>query len=280
LRNDSTTLTINDFINAFGSQEGSELFLLFDQDFDNSVNSKEFINIYFGLFREKLILKASLDNKDKSIKKLNIVISMVFIPFTLFIALSFLGHNQTFSNIFGKMLSIFIPLSFIFKSVIEEIFQSIIFIFTVRPFDIGDLITVDGKDYEVREMGLLYTTLISDSRFFHFSNEYLRKKPIVNLRKSKYVTEIYEQHFHNKSCLEKIPLIRLKIKEFLKENSKMYDKTFSISNYRFDAKNTIRITISIQLHCSYQNIKAINQRKDNFSIFLYNTVKELNIESI
>ncbi|TBU20707.1 putative mechanosensitive ion channel protein [Hamiltosporidium tvaerminnensis] len=278
ISNGKEFLDVNDFKYYFGNQDGEDMFRMFDIDNSLSVTKDEFVSCYVSLFKEKQKLQSSLNENDECMKKLAIVLTFLAVVIASFLFFVTLGAKSQFTTIFGTLTGFVLPLSFVFGPVLSEMFQSILFIFSVRPFDIGDKITVGGSHYEVREMGLLYTTLTSDSRYHNFPNEKLRKEPVINLRKSMYITETYTKKFDYNSCKEKLDELSNEISKFLKENPKKYKSDFSISDYEILEKDVLKVEIRIKLSCPYQDIKAAKERKDFFTLFLHETIIRLGIE--
>ncbi|KAM0677478.1 hypothetical protein BDAP_001979 [Binucleata daphniae] len=277
VRNETTYLTIDDFVYYFGEEDGENMFMLFDENRDNNVTKDEFIHCYIGLYKEKKMLKTSLNENDQALKKLELIFMLIFYPVAFFLAFVVLGQSSLFKNLLSGFLGIFLPATFIFGSVLADMFQSIIFIFNVRPFDIGDCISVNGKTYIVHEMGLLYSTLLSDSRFHNFPNETLRKTPVINLRQSIWITEEFEQTYDYESCKDKLDELRAEIKQFLKKNKKQYKQDFNVGEFVFTKGNAVKIKITVKLACPYQDIKGASDRKDRFTLFLHETLNRLSI---
>ncbi|KAM0673555.1 hypothetical protein GVAV_002930 [Gurleya vavrai] len=278
LRENAKELTVDDFNYFFGEEDGDNMFSLFDENFDNSVNKEEFKKCYFGLYKEKLILKKSLSANDNSLNKLDLVLTIIFIPLAGFLACIACGQSSAFSSVLGSFLGVFLPATFIFGAVLSEMFQSIIFIFQVRPFDVGDFISVLDKIYEVQEMGLLYSTLLSDSRSHNFPNEILRKNPVVNLRKSKWITEKFDLKLVYESCKDKIDDLKKEVSSFLKKNKKEFKQDMAFSGFEFCGVNGLKFEITIKLSCPYQDIKGAKERKDKFRMFLHEAIDKLDIK--
>lgn len=74
---------------------------------------------------------------------------------------------------------------FAIQDTITDISKSVIFLFFVRPFEIGDVITVDGKGYCVMKIGFLTTTLKGDQdAIVYAKNSSLNGAIIANSRRS------------------------------------------------------------------------------------------------
>ncbi|KAF7682617.1 Mechanosensitive ion channel protein 10 [Astathelohania contejeani] len=270
-------LVIEDFKYFFGVTEGEKMFDMFDVNHDEYVSKEEFIKNYVKIFNEKTILRRSLSEKDSCMHKLSIVLEIIFMLIGSFFAFVILGHNETYKSLLGSFAGVVLPLSFVFGSVLSDVFQSILFIFSVRPFDIGDMITINGKTYVVVEMGLLYSTLTSDSKYYNFPNDILRKNPVTNLRRSDYVVERFNQSYEISSAKDKINLLQKKIDDYLEKYPKLFKPVCEINQFEVVGGNTLKLNISIILNCKYQDVKGVNVRRDMFVLFLDEVIKELGI---
>lgn len=270
------SLSIDDFKNFLGEEKGIDLFNLFDTNHDNKVVKEEFINIYNTINNEKKILDNSIKNHDDSYYKLKGIMLIIFIPLALYLSISSLGHQEFAINTFGVVCGIFIPVSFIFRKVASELFESIVFTFCVRPFDIGDHIVFSKKRFEVIEMGLLHTLLYADEKFYSVPNIKLKKIKIVNLRKSEFISLKINQYYENDIDKDKLIKLKREIANFLKENYKSYRPDFHLGKYHFK-KDEVKIKINIKILAHYNDIKAFKKKRDSFIEFLYEKTKELGI---
>ncbi|EJW02253.1 hypothetical protein EDEG_03313 [Edhazardia aedis USNM 41457] len=272
-----TELVLDDFIYFFGRSDGLQLFNVFDGNKDGSISQEEFVSVYTFLFRERKKLRAALHENDATLKKLRFVMYCITVPLVIYLLSPRLENDAKTKKIMAEMLTGGMALTFIFGKVLGDLFMSILFIFGVRPFDVGDYVTVKNKDYEVHEMGLLYTTLISDSKFHNFPNNVLSSEAIVNLRKSSFITETCEYTYVYSTCKDKIDQLKQAISDFLLTNAKMYKKDYELYDFQFKPDDKVSFKVSIKLNCPYQDIKSAKQRKDNFSVWYKEKLDEMGI---
>ncbi|EPR79538.1 MscS-Like mechanosensitive ion channel [Spraguea lophii 42_110] len=273
-------LSISDFMRIFGSEEGEEMFYLFDEDRSGFVSKEEFVKRYLSLFKEKQILRLALIENAQGMFKLKLIIYILAIPIATFLVFTCIGRKSVFTAGLNMVTTgIIFPLSFIFGNMLSDIFQSLIFIFIIRPFDIGDKIEVSKNEYTVYEMGLLYSTLICDSKFHNISNEILRKEPITNLRRSKYITEEFKNKFSYDSVIGKLQKLEDEIDKFLASHRKIYNKKSEIRDINITDQGTaLELIISIKLLCPYQEVQEAKIRKNVITLELHKIIKSLEIE--
>ncbi|ELQ76496.1 Small Conductance Mechanosensitive Ion Channel (MscS) Family [Trachipleistophora hominis] len=267
-------LTLDDFRKFFGTSNGTKIFGLFDIDENNEVTRDEFTKRYNSLFMEKKQLDLALVQNSYNLYKFDCLLSAIIVPAVLFSTFIVLGAQSEFQNFFKSIGALLLSLSFAFSKLASDTFQSLIFVFFIRPFDIGDIIEIGGKTYVVSDLGLLYSTLLSDSRYETFPNELLRNSSIKNLRKSTHVTAKFEYCFKYDDY-SKLDKLKEMISSFLLENPTKYHEQFDINHFEILNENKMKFTIQIVLSCPYQETRTIVERKDKFAIFVHECVKKL-----
>lgn len=277
MRGRKPALTLDDFRYHFGPTDGTRIFTLFDIDENSEVSREEFTRRYSSLLTEKAQLDTALLSNSSSIRKLDIVISLIIYPVTIALTLFCIDAHEKFANIFRFLTAILLSVSFAFSAVVSSTFQSIIFVFFVRPFDIGDIIEYDGKTFYVSDLGLLYSTFLSDSRYETVPNDELRKKSIKNFRKSTHATVkyTYSVPFSN---LSRIDSIKERINTFLLDNPTKYQESCRIINISHSTAETVEFTIEIVVSCPYQEMHTLEERKDRFSVFVMKEMDKMGIK--
>lgn len=272
----SESLVISDFQKHFGRPDGKKIFALFDIDENDSVSKEEFFKRYQSLLKEKELLDNALNANDTSIKKLDIICSIILFPLTFVFILFCLDAYSKFEGAFKLISAILLSVSFAFSSVVSSVFQSIIFVFFVRPFDIGDVIEYENKMFTVADLGILYSTLIYDSTYETIPNDKIRDKGIKNLRKSSHVTVNY-QYQTSETDFERIGALKEKIDNFLQENTVRYHEKCRIYNFCQLTNSEVKFSIQIIISCRYQELQTLEDRKDKFALFILNSTKEMNL---
>lgn len=59
------------------------------------------------------------------------------------------------SQVWITLTSVIVAFSFIFKEAASNLYQSILFLFTIHPLDVGDALLIDTVYYKVRHHKLL-----------------------------------------------------------------------------------------------------------------------------
>ena len=175
-------ILLENFRPYFESEEDAlAAFKLFDVNDDGSIQLPELIAVIMKSFREKRALIAALNDLNSVVEHLNQILYW-FSGFATFLAaLPILGI--TFASVVS-LSSLFLGLSFIFGNTAKSTFDAIIFIFVHHPFDAGDRVFIDDKNYVVHEMGLLYTSFNEAGKIVYIPNSFLSGRIITNVRRS------------------------------------------------------------------------------------------------
>lgn len=200
----------------------------------------------------------------------------IFFAVSLAFAIAWLWnvHSDVGTSVAG-IAAFLIPMNFIFGSVLSEMFESLIFSLFIRPFDVGDLITIDNKVYKVINFGLLYSRLELNGKNITVSNFLIRKTFVANLMLSKYMEETYVLKLDYNSCKDKLDVLKDKISKFLVLNKKIYCEEFDIFDLEFYGYDVVHLKIVIRLITFCASTRIARKRKDTFTLFLHDVTKEM-----
>ena len=78
-----------------------------------------------------------------------------------------------------------LSLSFVFSNTIRNLFEAVVFLFHVHPYDIGDAVRINGVYYVVEELALLHNVMRRwDGERVSFSVANLVRTDVVNITRS------------------------------------------------------------------------------------------------
>jgi hypothetical protein len=275
----SDMLKKEDCDKIFGPVETKRIYKLFDKNNDNSITALEFVSVYYGVIREKYFLNKALLQKNSLFDKLSMILSIICIPLGFFISISILGYAKHFSNLMSVISGVILSLSFIFSSVVGELFRSLIFIFLVRPYEAGDYLRIDGKIYIVNELGLLYSSFLVDSLITYVQNITLMSKNIVNYRLSDVEEKGYKYKFMMKMFREKQSLLNKHIRDRLNKNTRIYMGKYDITNYKMLSDGFMEVEILIYFKINFQYIKGLTHNEDEFAFVLDDIFKIIGLQT-
>lgn len=256
--------------------DAPEMFSLFDFDRNNQVTKYEFVKRYITIFNERDSLRKALEHNSANMLKINVLISSLFIPFIVFILLALTGQIPKLSDSFTIAGLVVFPFTFAFKSVIEEIFTSVIFVFFVKPFDYGDIFLIDSDRYEVLNIGILYSDFRLNQKFITLKNTFFNSARIFNLRKSEFLTNLYTFKFDYKSYKQNEEKFTNKLDEYFQKTP---SSSYRLGNYKI-AQNTITIDVESKIVIPYQEIDTIDERNDSLTLFINDLITQIGIQQV
>ncbi|EQB62360.1 small-conductance mechanosensitive channel protein [Vairimorpha apis BRL 01] len=186
--------------------------------------------------------------------------------------MSILGNTKHLTAIFTIITGCFFSLSFVFGPVIGDLFKSIIFIFLVKPFEVGDIIEFDGLTYVVEEPGLMYSTLKHDSLMTIVHNNKIMDKNIINYRISEFIEKNYEFRFNIYFYKNNINIIKQSIKKLLRKYSYTFEEKFFLNNIHLLDNNNIIVCIKVKAHLHSVNYE---EEIDKFGIELSQLINNI-----
>ncbi|CAK7329439.1 unnamed protein product [Dovyalis caffra] len=171
-------------------------------------------NWVVNAFRERRALALTLNDTKTAVNKLHQMINVAVGIVIIVISLVILGIAK--SKFFVLLGSQILVVSFIFGNTAKTLFESIIFLFVIHPFDVGDRCEIDGVQLIVEEMNILTTFFLrADNQKVLYPNSVLASKPIGNYYRSPDMGDSVEFHIHISTPPEKISLMKQRITSYI-----------------------------------------------------------------
>ena len=99
------------------------------------------------MVRERRALAMSLTDTKTAVKKLHRIVDVVVGVVIIIIAMLILGLTTT--HLLLLVSSQLVLVVFIFGNTCKTVFEAIVFLFVMHPFDVGDRCVVDGNQVKV-----------------------------------------------------------------------------------------------------------------------------------
>ncbi|KAI5189172.1 mechanosensitive ion channel protein 4/5/6/7/8/9/10 [Nematocida minor] len=230
--------------------------------------------------REKYAVKRSLVQMDKALLRVSHFITGSIFVFAAIALLSpTISANDVVKGVFGT----FFGLGFIFQTSVKNAIDSVIFLFIVHPYDIGDRIRVEIDKEElnmvVSELNVFSTVFYEwNGSKIYIPNHVLLQKSIVNVRRSGLMAEniVFQVSFD--TVPEKIQHLKTEITKFIKKHPKDFSPYFMFNYHALEDTNKLHLKIYLQHATNWQNYEAYLQRKAKFIMFLKQAISEQKIE--
>ncbi|KAE8681126.1 hypothetical protein F3Y22_tig00111342pilonHSYRG00191 [Hibiscus syriacus] len=166
-------------------------------------------------FREQRALTLTLNNTKTAVNRLHRVVD-ILVGIIIVVILALILEIAT-SKVLVFISSQLLLVAFIFGNTCKTVFEAIIFIFIMHPFDVGDRCEIDGFQMIVEEMNVLTTVVLRyDNQKIIIPNSVLATKAIHNYYRSQDMGDAFEFCIHVKTPAEKIGLIKKRILSFVR----------------------------------------------------------------
>lgn len=281
----SEGITMRSFYPYFKSNyiAAKEAFSLFDKDGNGTIDLFEMQSVIMAIYRDKRDLNASLNDLSNALGQLNLILYGFSIFVTFIFALPTFGVSLTSIIPFSTF---FVGLSFIFGGSAKTTFDCIIFIFVNHPFDsgmllsnyIGDLVTIDGINYQVQELSLLVTTFQLDGKLVYIPNSILSNKPIINIRRSSDLTDFIMIVVEFATPEEIIKKLHDNLCELVKNHPSRFKGTGTMDMIEIGADGKVTYRFSLRHKGNWQNGAMRWSSRTFFMFALKRNMEELGIK--
>ncbi|KAH7307637.1 hypothetical protein KP509_22G069800 [Ceratopteris richardii] len=112
-------------------------------------------NFAVHVVRERRVLSLALNDAKTAVNKLHRIVDVIVGIIILIVCLLVLGLTTT--HLLVVVSSQLLLVGFIFGNTCKNVFEAIVFLFVMHPFDVGDRCVIDGTQLVVEEMNILST---------------------------------------------------------------------------------------------------------------------------
>ncbi|KAK7280608.1 hypothetical protein RJT34_25673 [Clitoria ternatea] len=232
-----------DLMRFMQEDEATKTMSLFEGASDTGKISKSALkNWVVNAFRERRALALTLNDTKTAVNKLHRMIKFLVAILILVIWLLILGIATTKFLLF--VLSQLVLVAFVFGNTCKTIFESLIFLFVIHPFDVGDRCDIDGDQMIVEEMNILTTIFLRyDNLKITIPNSVLATKAIHNYYRSPDMGDALEFYIHISTPLEKTALIKQRINSYFDDKKEHWYPSPFIVLRDYDQLNMVKIAI-------------------------------------
>ncbi|CDY11658.1 BnaC06g30810D [Brassica napus] len=169
--------------------------------------------------------------------------------------------------------------SFIFGNMCKIVFESIIFLFVIHPFDVGDRCEIDGVQMVVEEMNILTTVFLRfDNQKVVYPNSLLWTKSIGNYYRSPDMGDGIEFSIHITTPAEKIMLIKQRITSYIEGKKDHWYPAPMIVFKDMESLNSVRIAVWPTHRMNHQDMGEKWARRSQLVEEIAKICRELDIE--
>ncbi|KAF2286156.1 hypothetical protein GH714_011169 [Hevea brasiliensis] len=234
-------------------------------------------NWVVNAFRERRALALTLNDTKTAVNKLHRMVNVLVAIIIAVIWLLILGIAT--SKLLVFISSQLVLVAFIFGNTCKTVFEAIIFLFVIHPFDVGDRCDIDGVQIVVEEMNILTTVFLRyDNQKIIIANGVLSTKAISNYRRSPDIGDAVEFLVHVATPAEKIAVIKQRITSYV-ENKKEHWHPSPIIIFRdVEDLNSVRIAVWLLHRMNHQDMGERFSRRALLLEEIFKFFKELDIQ--
>ncbi|XP_056166698.1 mechanosensitive ion channel protein 10-like [Syzygium oleosum] len=231
------------------------------------------VNVYL----ERKSLALSLNDTKTAIDELNNLASAVLLIVIIIIWLLLMGFMTTKVLVF--ISSQLLLVVFMFGNTAKTVFEAIIFVFVMHPFDVGDRCVIDGVQMVVEEMNILTTIFLRyDGEKIFYPNSVLATKPISNFYRSPEMSDVVEFTVDFSTSVEKIGDLKSRIKTYLESKPKHWRPGHNVVVKEIEDVNKLKLGLYVTHTINFQNYGDKNSRRSELVLQLKKIFEELDIK--
>lgn len=230
-------------------------------------------------YKDRYVIYKNLEQINAAIDRVALAARItIYLGTVLFAFISSTGEIDFIS---GCISAIF-GTQFISKILSDSVVQSIIFLFVIHPFDIGDrvLIRLNGEleNLVVAELNVFSTTFFKwDGTSLFVPNNVLIDSPISNIRRSGSIMENHSIQVSSKTSPDKLQKLREMLTSFCRERREMYTDYVLVNYEKIEDSNRLFIKVLMQYQGNFQHYEGYLQKRSMFISELNRCLKALDI---
>lgn len=183
-------LTRSDIAHFLPEKDVGGAFKLLDCDGDGKPTWTECRDAVVRIFKQRKQLTDALHDTGSIVGTLHVI--LVVVSQIILIFLYLLVWRVDVARVWVTFSSIILAFTFMLGNSIRTAYENMIFLFVVHPFDVGDILLVDGESHVVYKMKLANTILEQSSGIrVSYPNNRLAQLPICNQSRAECVRETY-----------------------------------------------------------------------------------------
>jgi hypothetical protein len=266
-----------DMYEVLGKPDADAFFKYLDSDGNGDLTRKEFIQGIASVYADRDLLAKTLAESDDVVLRLNWFVTNAFLVIAMVISFYIFNVSETVMMFLSA--NIFFIIHFFFDDLFTEAFVSIVFVFVTHPFDTGDMILIDGKQFIVRKIGLWYSSFYgSGRRLVYRRNAELCNSVIVNINRSGPMSEEFNTVLSISTTSKQLLALEERMSKFMKANSREFEGITYIKNIKLPNSDAITIQMEFRHKSNHSENSVRHRRSILFMNFFRESLQLLDIK--
>ncbi|KAF3443612.1 hypothetical protein FNV43_RR13300 [Rhamnella rubrinervis] len=245
---------LQDLMRFMRDDEALKTMTLFEGASESRKISKASLkNWVVNAFRERRALALTLNDTKTAVNKLHRMVNVIIGIVIAVIWLLILGIATSKFLLFVS--SQLVLVAFIFGNTCKTIFEALVFLFVMHPYDVGDRCEIDGVQMVVEEMNILTTVFLRyDNTKIMYPNSVLSTKPINNYYRSPDMGDAVEYCIHVATPADKIAAIRQRVLSYVDNKKEHWYPSPMIIMKDVEDLNRVRFAVWLTHRMNYQDV--------------------------
>lgn len=258
-------------------EEVDMVFPMIDVAEKGQIDRKTLTEWVVKVYNGRKALAHALSDTKTAVKQLDKLVTAVVIVVVIVVWLLLTEIATT--KILVLLSSQLVVAAFIFGNTCKTIFEAIVFVFIMHPFDVGDRCCIDGVQLIVEEMNILTTVFLRyDNEKIYYPNSVLSTKPISNFYRSPDMGDSVEFSIDFATSIEKIGQLKEKIKKYLEKNPQMWHPNHNFVVKEIENVNKIKMALYFNHTINFQDYGEKNKRRSELVLELKKFFDDLKIK--
>ncbi|KAL5572399.1 hypothetical protein UlMin_021996 [Ulmus minor] len=277
-KSDSKYIDEEDLLRFMKKEEVDLVFTMFEGARETGkIKRKSLKNWLVNVYLERKSLLHSLNDTKTAIEELNRLVSVILVVVIIIVWLLLMGFLTTQILVF--ISSQLLLVVFMFGNTVKTVFEAIIFVFVMHPFDVGDRCVVDGVQMVVEEMNILTTIFLRyDNEKIFYPNSVLATKPISNFYRSPEMGDAVEFAVDFSTSIETIGALKARVKTYLDSKPQHWRPAHSVVVKDIEDVNKMKIALYVTHTINFQNYGDKTSRRSELVLEMKKIFEELGIK--
>ncbi|XP_043715412.1 mechanosensitive ion channel protein 10-like [Telopea speciosissima] len=267
-----------DLMRFLGREEVHTIFPLFEGALETGqIRKSSFRNWVVRAYIERKSLAHSLNDTKTAVHQLHKLASAIISLIIIVVSLLVMGLATT--KVILVVTSQLLLVGFMFQNTCKTIFESIIFVFVMHPFDVGDRCVIDKVQMIVEEMNILTTVFLRyDNEKIYYPNSVLLTKPISNFYRSPEMADTIDFTIDISTSIETITALKKAIHGYIENKPKYWNPKHSVIVTEIENVDKMKMCLCVLHTMNHQNYGERNNRKTELVLELKKIFENLGIK--
>ncbi|KAI3924685.1 hypothetical protein MKW92_052741 [Papaver armeniacum] len=241
------------------------------------IKKSAFRNWVVQAYIERRALAHSLNDTKTAVEQLHKLASALVSVLIAVVIVLVMGLAT--SKVILVITSQLLLVGFMFQNTCKTIFESVVFVFVMHPFDVGDRCKIDGVMMIVEEMNILTTVFLKiDMEKVYYPNSVLSTKPISNYYRSPDMLDYVDFTINSSTSSEKINLLKKDIQTFIENKPKHWAPKHALLVKEISTLNKLDMSLLVTHTQNHQNFLERNLRRTELILELKKIFETLGIK--